>query len=202
MFCYYSSPRLIRCNSASVRYRVSKQGSNTRLPSPRLVSGPSPARRRRERLVFVCCQVWEREPGACELLPAQWWEVGGGKGPRDDHTPAACVGLFQNRGQHLVILHESCTRTHTRVRAHIHACLPKSAVTGPGGFSVPKCSEESCALDFFYSLATLGEAGVRDSFTRSGRTHRKGQCLDPSWSRSTSLDRNRTTVNWNVRMVS
>lgn len=34
---------------------------------------------------------------------------GGGEGPRGEHTPAACVRVFQNRGQYLGTLHGSCT---------------------------------------------------------------------------------------------
>ena len=60
---------------------------------------------------FCCCKsVW-----AWRLHPAHLSAgTGGGEGPRGEHTPTACVRVFQNRGQHLVIFYEGCT--HTLVR--------------------------------------------------------------------------------------
>lgn len=60
---------------------------------------------------FCCCKsVW-----AWRLHPAHLSaDTGGGEGPRGEHTPTACVRVFQNRGQHLVIFYEGCT--HTLVR--------------------------------------------------------------------------------------
>lgn len=73
---------------------------------------------KRCEVVFMLLEsVW-----ACRLLPAHFsGDTGGGEGPRGEHTPTAYVRVFQNRGQHLVILRES--RTHTRFSADVHSNL-------------------------------------------------------------------------------
>ncbi len=61
----------------------------------------------------MCAGQHQRIP-VCERCGARVFVVvkcvsvkasGGGEGPRGEHTPTACVRVFQNRGQHLVILH-------------------------------------------------------------------------------------------------
>lgn len=140
----------------------------------------------------LCC--WESVL-ACRHLSAHLSAgMGGGEGPRGEHTPPAHVRLFQNRGQHLVIFYESCT--HARV-----SLLTSTLILGLFlvFFSSADTEDQSRATLFFIPALSLKLCVVTAGYFYAPA---QGQCLGLFWSKSTSRNKSRTTVSWNVRMVS
>lgn len=66
--------------------------------------------------------------GVWRLLPKNLCsEMRGGEGPRGEHTPTACVRVFQNRDQHLVTLHWSY---HFVAEVHPPTLGPQEDISG------------------------------------------------------------------------
>lgn len=147
------------------------------------------------KVVFMLlgkCASMQTSSCALERWYGRW---GGGEGPRGEHTPPAYVRLFQNTGQHLVIFYERCAQTRVSL---LTSTLIFRAVSGLF-FSV-YWGYWGSKIDFIFTPPFLLKLCVVTAGYFYARA--QGQCLGLFWSKSTSRNKSRITVSWNVRMVS
>lgn len=143
------------------------------------------------RLVFLLLSSLR----AWRLLPAHWYVRWGGPSGRA-HPCRLCQSILEQRPAFSHSAWKLRAHTRTYLSAEVHC----NSWTIEGYFF---CFQRIRGLRFTFLIVRWSRASwPQDTFTHSHQTPRKGPCLDLFWSKSTSLNKSQTTVNWNVRMVS